>query len=518
MNQHIDIQTADGRATSGQTGGEGDKRNGGESRLSRQRRRMKKRRMDPGVRQVRDKLTHHTTARPEFEYELLRLFARNSLKAVIILPFLALVVAVASLSWASWPPVAAWFAVTMLANGFVIWLCYRLSRTPRKKIKLHIWRRRLMTAEFIHGCGWGATALFGLQSGDHRAHMFVFVALGVVVSLRMMLANAAISIVYAGTLPITAALLARFCYLDTQFYWAMACLALGSQIFFIYLTRLLHANTLTTLELRAEKDALIADLEEAKSFAEEGRRSAEAANLAKSRFLATMSHELRTPLNAIIGFSEMMKDEMLGPHQVDAYRSYSADIHASGEHLLNLINEILDITRIEAGRYDMNEEAVSLSAIAEDCCHMVKIRADGKNITLEQNYQTGLERLWADERAIRQIYLNLLSNAVKFTPNGGRITVTAGRTSDGGQYLSVKDNGPGIPEEELPKVMTSFGQGSLAHETAEGGAGLGLSIVRGLIKLHDGRFDLKTKLREGAEVTAIFPQKRVLQIMPQIPA
>jgi two-component system cell cycle sensor histidine kinase PleC len=346
--------------------------------------------------------------------------------------------------------------------------------------------------------------------------MFIFLALSVVISLRMMLANAAISIVYAATVPITLALIARFAWLNTDFYWAMATMAIGVQIFFIHLMTQLNKNTLTTLELRAEKDSLIADLEQATTVSDEGRRRAEAANYAKSRFLATMSHELRTPLNAIIGFSEIMKDEMLGPHKVEAYKSYSEDIHNSGQHLLNLINEILDISRIEAGKYDLNEEAVDILAIAEQCCNMVKIKADAKELEIIQNYQNDLERLWADERAIRQICLNLLSNAVKFTPVGGEITITAGRTTDGGQYISVRDTGPGIAEEELPRVLSSFGQGSLAHENAEGGTGLGLPIVRGLINLHGGHFDLKTKLREGTEVIAMFPRNRVLYVMPQI--
>ena len=473
-------------------------------------------RLDPSVREAREKLTHRTDARPEFEHELLYLFAQNSIKASIILPLIAAIVALASLAWAPADYVSLWLGALFVSSLVLILLCHRLINLPRKQVKVHIWRTKIMTAEFLHGLSWGAVALFGLSSGDHRAHMFVFVTLSIVTSLRMMLANAALSIVYVGTLPVIMALFARFWYLNTPFYWAMASMAVGTYIFFIYLMSHLHANTLTTLMLRTEKDSLIAELEQSHSVSEEGRRRAEAANLAKSRFLATMSHELRTPLNAIIGFSEMMKDEMLGAHQVSAYKGYSNDIHTSGNHLLNLINEILDITRIEAGKYDLNEEAILLSQVLEDCCHLVKMRADAKSLTIVQNYQGSLERLWADERAIRQIALNLLSNAVKFTPNGGTITVTAGRTSNKGQYLSIKDNGPGIPADELPRVMSSFGQGSLAHENAEGGTGLGIPIVKGLIKLHGGLFDLKTKMREGTEVIAMFPKSRVLQVMPQI--
>ncbi len=473
---------------------------------------------DSTIQQAREKLTHGTVARPEFEYELLYLFAQNSIKASIILPLIAAIVALASLAWTSATYVALWLGGLLVASTILIYLSHRLIGLSRKQVQVQRWRTKIMTAEFLHGLSWAAVALFGFQSGDHRSHMFVFVTLSIVTSLRMMLANAALSIVYVGTLPVIMAIFARFAMLNTPFYWAMASMAVGTYIFFIYLMSHLHANTLTTLTLRTEKDSLIAELEQSHSVSEEGRRRAEAANLAKSRFLATMSHELRTPLNAIIGFSEMMKDEMLGAHAVSAYKGYSQDIHNSGQHLLNLINEILDITRIEAGKYDLNEEAINMTQVLEDCCHLVKMRADSKSLTIVQNYQSGLERLWADERAVRQIALNLLSNAVKFTPIGGKIIITAGRTSDDGQYLSVKDNGPGIPEEELPRVMSSFGQGSLAHENAEGGTGLGIPIVKGLIELHGGFFDLKTKMREGTEVIAMFPASRVLQVMPQIPS
>ena len=473
-------------------------------------------RLAPSVREAREKLTHRTEIRPEFEYELLRLYAENLLKAFILLPLMGFVVALASTTWTPLPHIIIWLASLLTINAILIWLCYRLTHLPRKLIKVHIWQKKLILAEALHGLCWGAIAAFGAGSSGHRSHMFVFVALIIVNSLRMMLANTTPALVYAGTMPVVFALLMRFLFLGQPFYWAMACMAIGVEFFFIYLMNHLYTNAFTTLQLRSEKDSLIADLEHARAISEEGRRRAEAANLAKSRFLATMSHELRTPLNAIIGFSEMMKDEMLGPHKVEAYKGYSEDIHNSGQHLLNLINEILDISRIEAGKYELNEEAVSLRDICGQCCHLVEMKARAKGLELIQNYQEGMEKLWADERSIRQIALNMLSNAVKFTPAGGRITITAGYTSDGGQYISVRDNGPGIPEEELPRVLSSFGQGSLAHENAEGGTGLGLPIVRGLIELHGGSFDLKTRLREGTEVIAMFPASRVMQIMPQI--
>ena len=160
-----------------------------------------------------------------------------------------------------------------------------------------------------------------------------------------------------------------------------------------------------------------------------------------------------------------------------AYKDYSNDIHNSGQHLLNLINEILDLSRIEAGRYELNEEAVSLTAVVEDCHHLLTLRAKNRGITVHEVFEAELPRLWADERALRQVCLNFLSNAIKFTPSGGEVWLKVGWTASGGQYMSVKDTGPGIPEEEIPVVLSKFGQGSNAIKSAEQGTGLGLPIA-----------------------------------------
>ena len=207
------------------------------------------------------------------------------------------------------------------------------------------------------------------------------------------------------------------------FYLAMAAMAVGLHVYFIFLAKGLNSTALAMLEFRAEKDALIAEIEEEKSISDEARRRAEAANVAKSRFLATMSHELRTPLNAILGFSEVMKCELLGPMQNESYKEYAGNIHDSGRHLLQLINEILDLSRIEAGRYELHEEPVRLSEIVEDCLRLLHLRAESKGLQVALEFAKGLEQIWADERAIRQICLNLMSNALKFTPRGGRITL-----------------------------------------------------------------------------------------------
>jgi two-component system cell cycle sensor histidine kinase PleC len=288
------------------------------------------------------------------------------------------------------------------------------------------------------------------------------------------------------------------------------------QLYFVVLANKLYQSTLKSLLFEAEKDELITQLEQAKINSDLARLRAEEANLAKSRFLATMSHELRTPLNAILGFSEVMKGELFGVHNVPAYKEYSNDIHSSGEHLLMLINEILDLSRVEAGRYELREESVALVNIVEDCRHLLTMRAKKRNIAITEAFEPQLPRIWADERAIRQVVLNLLSNAIKFTPQGGMITIKVGWTATGGQYFSVRDTGPGIPEDEIPIVMSSFGRGTLAQKNADEGTGLGLPIVKGLVELHGGSFVLKSKVREGTEVIVVLPPERIMDALPRL--
>jgi two-component system cell cycle sensor histidine kinase PleC len=192
------------------------------------------------------------------------------------------------------------------------------------------------------------------------------------------------------------------------------------------------------------------------------------------------------------------------------YKEYSEDIRQSGAHLLTLINEILDLSRIEAGRFDLNEAELKLDVLVEECCRMMDLKIRGKDIKILTDYDKNLMPVLADETTVRQVIFNLLSNAVKFTPSGGQIRIKIGWTSGGGQYVSIIDNGPGIPEDELELVLTAFRQGSIAIKNAEQGAGLGLPIVQAIMELHGGSFKLKSKLREGTEATVMFPVERVV--------
>jgi len=294
------------------------------------------------------------------------------------------------------------------------------------------------------------------------------------------------------------------------FYWLMAVVAIGLHFYFIFLVKNLQRTALSMLDYRAEKDRLIDELGQAKTASDEARIKAEAANLAKSKFLANMSHELRTPLNAIMGFSEMIKDEVLGPVGNATYKSYANDIHESGNHLLKLINEILDLSRIEAGRYELSEKVLDFGNIPLETIRILRLDAQSKKLRVVTNFKPEMLRVFADERALRQICLNLISNAIKFTPESGIIAVRTGILPGGEAFLAVRDNGPGIPEEEITRVLSAFGQGSLALKMRDGGTGLGLPIVTGLAELHGGRFELRSKVGVGTEASVILPKARVV--------
>ena len=475
-----------------------------------------KRRSSRSVQEAREKLTYRSGFRPEFQLELLRMFVRNELTTVLMTPLLAIIVAVGAMFWAPADQLLLWLAAIFITKGVLIALCRRFLVVSSDNVNTAVWQRRIMAAEFLYGVSWAGVVFVSTGAQAEAAHTFLFATLLVVISIRVLFASTVMPIVYAGTFPITAAIVLRFALIDNSFYLAMAALAVAVHIYFIWLMSGVNSTVTTMLEFRAEKDALIAELEQAKAISDEARLRSEEANQAKSRFLATMSHELRTPLNAILGFSEIMRAEILGPHENPTYKEYANDIHQSGQHLLNLINEILDISRIEAGRYELNEGPVTLANVVDDCQRLMRLRAENKGLDLSEKVEPDLPRLWADERALRQICLNLLSNAIKFTPPGGRVTLTIGQSPGGGQYLSVRDTGPGIPEHEIPRVMKSFGQGSLAHQTAEGGTGLGLPITKGLTELHGGTFELKSKPRYGTEVIVTFPRSRIMEALPRI--
>jgi two-component system, cell cycle sensor histidine kinase PleC len=461
------------------------------------------------VREARDRLTSSSGTRATFDYELLRQYAQNRISASLVILLLVATVGFMSSIWSGALTAGSWTAAVLIIHAVIITKCRQFLGRPISEISARPWRLRFVALDLFYGLAWMFILVHPVGADESSSTFMLFVML-LVVAVSSMLASSLPTAVFAATFPVTTAVALDFILQGRLRDYLLAMMAIMAQGYFAALTYRLYSSTLATLEARAEKDALIGELEQAKAISDEARRRAEAANIAKSRFLAQMSHELRTPLNAILGFSEVMKTEVFGEHSVAAYKDYSSDIHNSGVHLLGLINEILDLSRIEAGRYELNEESVSLVSIVEDCHHLLKLRASNRGIIIHEVFEPELPRLWADERAIRQICLNLLSNAIKFTPPAGEIWLKVGWTASGGQYISIKDTGAGIPEEEIPIVLASFGQGSNSIKSAEQGAGLGLPIAKSLVDLHGGTFNLISKLRIGTEVIVTFPPERVV--------
>lgn len=248
---------------------------------------------------------------------------------------------------------------------------------------------------------------------------------------------------------------------------------------------------------------------EAEEKLKDAKLASDVANRAKSEFLANMSHELRTPLNSIIGFSEIIKNEVFGPVEPRPYWEYARDIHDSGKHLLSIINQILDISRIDAGERELKDSVVDIPKVAGICVEIVMPKAKSANLTLLEVGFEKAPKVIGEEIAIKQMLINILSNAVKFTPAGGRITISAEHEEAGPLRLSVTDTGVGLDEDEIERAMSPFGvlDGKMNKSTS--GIGLGLSLVQALMKLHGGRLEIFSQKGIGTTVTLVFPAERV---------
>jgi len=261
-------------------------------------------------------------------------------------------------------------------------------------------------------------------------------------------------------------------------------------------------------ERRRLEQGLASAIVRAESAREEAvvaRDSAERANRLKSMFLATMSHELRTPLNAIIGFSELMQDQIYGPLGDMRYSEYSGLIQGAGHHLLSLINDVLDMSKIEAGKFELHREHFDIREIVRDCLDLMRERASQEGVTLTGDVPATPLTLDADRRAMKQILLNLLSNAIKFTPAGGRVVAHAKLSGDA-LVLSVEDTGIGIPSEQVNRLGNPFVQVRNSAGASHEGTGLGLALVRALAETHDGNLAIESVVGEGTTVSVTIPR------------
>ena len=242
------------------------------------------------------------------------------------------------------------------------------------------------------------------------------------------------------------------------------------------------------------------------------RQEADSANHSKSDFLALMSHELRTPLNAIIGFSEILKDEIMGPIGNAKYRDYAKDVNDSGLHLLGLINDILDLAKIESGKLELAEEDVDTTAVIHSCVTLVKELAERAGVKLVTEIPDALPALRADERKLKQVLINLVSNAVKFTPPTGTVTIRTWCRTESGYVFQVIDTGIGIALEDIPNALEPFKQVDNTLSRKHEGTGLGLPLTKSLVEMHGGSLDLQSQVGVGTTVTVRFPAERIGQM------
>ncbi|HEY5239500.1 MAG TPA: HAMP domain-containing sensor histidine kinase, partial [Rhizomicrobium sp.] len=364
---------------------------------------------------------------------------------------------------------------------------------------------QLCRLQFVLSAAWGVTVWCMWIDGNALNNAFV--------------STAVVGLVWSMTMARAADLRVLMIAIITvvSFYWARLLsghietariLGLMTPMWLFYTTmmgRAAHRQINSMLDMRFRNEDMAHALTIARDTALAGRIEAESANASKTAFLATISHELRTPLNAILGFSDMIATEAMGPTVSPRYREYAGDIHESGAHLLSLINDLLDIAKIEAEKMEIDPQPLDALSELEVAQRLTAAKINAKDQKLTVSLAADAPTLYADGRAVRRILLNLLSNAMKFSPEGGQISLCGRAAKEGGFLLVVEDNGVGIPADKLDRIFLPFSQVDNRFDRQAGGTGLGLALVKGLVELHGGRVWLESTLGKGTKVFVYFP-------------
>ncbi len=371
--------------------------------------------------------------------------------------------------------------------------------------QLQAWFLRFTVVQFFLGSAFALMPWLLWVPGDTVNHLWlvscVMGSLGGFVITRVN----HVDMLIASVLPLTIFGTLRFALGSSAVDFAVAAILPLCALHLFIEGRRLSQRMAEDSRLRFEVEDLARELEEARDEALRKRFEAETANSSKSAFLANMSHELRTPLNAILGFSEIIAKECFGSVGSPRYKEYAGDIHASGSHLLSLINDLLDVAKIEAGHMEIEPKELDARRTFETALKIIGPKARERQQTLLIDVDPSARTLFADERALKQILINLVSNAVKFTPCGGRITVLGTRSQNGEFQITVEDNGPGIPRKKLDKIFQPFSQVDNRFDRQGGGTGLGLALVRGLVELHGGRVWLESDQGKGCRAFVVLP-------------
>ncbi len=367
-------------------------------------------------------------------------------------------------------------------------------------------QRLLFGAQILFSGVWGLVAILCWLPGNPVNQIFVIAIMAVVGYSAVFARSTHLALLAAAMGAQGGLVLLRLISAEDPLAHIMAPMTLIYAVYLWIMGRNFHRQIDAMIAARFANEDLAAALREARDDALRKRYEAESANASKTAFLANMSHELRTPLNAILGFSEIIAHQSLGPDQVERYSDYATDIHESGAHLLSLINDMLDVAKIESGRMEIEPQWVDPHMVVDGVSRLMASRALQKHQSLEIAIAPDTPLVLADERAFRQMLLNLLSNADKFTQDGGHIVITCGGCPDGGLEVSVRDDGPGIPEDKLMRVLEPFSQIDNRFDREAGGTGLGLALTDGLARLHGGKLSLKSDA--GLTATLYFPSTK----------
>ena len=465
-------------------------------------------------RDVRSSLFPRSDAELRLVDEQLALARNATWTNVFVMPLAAIFVALANSAWVPLPLLIAWPLVMSVATISCDLYYRRLLRmSDHSAADIAHRARAFARLTVIQAAVWCSVAFVFWVPGNTENHALLILILACTVSGWSSMGAFHLA-TGAGPMPFYLVSLAAMPLMDKSAKdWLLAGLCFA---FWILMRALLMTNYRTRermIRLEQERGSLIDSLKTAKAQSDSARERAETASRAKSAFLANMSHELRTPLNAILGFSEIINTKAMGPGVSDQYSEYAGHIHGSGRHLLSLINDILDLAKIEAGKLVLREVDVDLRRLLDEAVTMFGAQATASGIVLSIDAASSCPYVRGDERALRQIFVNLLSNAVKFTPPAGHVTAFINLLPDGSLAFGVVDTGVGIAKEEHEKVFESFGQGRHDAVVSDSGTGLGLPIVRGLAEAHGARVTLHSVPNEGTRVTVIMPKERVREAL-----
>jgi two-component system cell cycle sensor histidine kinase PleC len=439
----------------------------------------------------------------------LRLALKNLAPNWWLMPVFGAIICAMFARWESVPLLAGWWLILVVGGAPLGYVATKFLRYAPQDVSDRRWIAAATCAYFLFTIAWSSQGALFWKHGDAMNHMLIMLIVGCTLSGNSALVGSSRSLTINGYI-VYGIMLVGLPLLEGGFeYYGLSALALLYVGYCAYMSRQIYTTARDMLLLRDDKNDLIDALAGSKTESDQARERAEAASRAKSEFLANMSHELRTPLNAILGFSETIYSGACGG-SVEKHMEYARIIHQSGHHLLALINDILDLARIEAGGLRLRESDVDLAHLIADSVPLVEVKAQDGQLDLHAEVAPGLPLIRADERALKQVLLNLLSNAVKFTPSGGRVVCFARIAPDGAVHFGVSDTGVGIAGDDQERVFQNFGQGRHDVVTLDKGTGLGLPIVKGLVEAHGGSVTLESQVGEGTTVTATLPKERVM--------